>query len=288
MFNTNSKFIGDSSNFGSYGGFGGRTSSDFEQAKEEIREFVLNNLEGDYGPDISLYEYDIQEQFRTQYKKSRSLGIGFFVKTLLDTLINQGVQFGYWREGKRSRFFGIKLKDSGRSSSETVGSQPPHGSSPHEEPKEEYGNERKSQDNFDGFLDDDDDDEDEIRSSSDSKTSLSKAEVIYPTEDSSNVFLLDEPFDDDASTSDDDEDISNWVEDYIQLEPSQEMSVHNMKKLFTVVAKGDEGAFNAFLDKFIAGNRELSIRKEPGKNGKQKRYIHGLALSDKGKQALKK
>jgi hypothetical protein len=254
--------------FGSYSGnnvgsySGSNNANVFAQAKEEAREFVFRDVEGGHGSDVVVSEYDILDHCRQKYSILVSFGIAFFVKSLLEALINAGTQFGFCREGKRSLFFGIKLKDFEPTRSEETGRQDWFASFPQEEKKDHIN----SDEDISNFLGED------ILPSYTPNITVSKESTQCDKAISS------------ADNADDS--ATNWIWDYTQRDPRQNLSLSKLKKVFAAVVTDKSQSFEEFRDKLLANSKDLSVVEGKSKSGKPMRYIVGLALSDKGKAKL--
>lgn len=85
---------------------------DFNKAKEDVAIFVMDYVEETGNEQDSFMEYDAQNLCKRHYPSTTELSIWIFVGMLFQVLLVNGTQFSFRREGKRSRFLGIRLNRS--------------------------------------------------------------------------------------------------------------------------------------------------------------------------------
>jgi hypothetical protein len=90
----------------------------------------------------------------------------------------------------------------------------------------------------------------------------------------------------DDSASDDDDVSIGWVMEYIHNDTNGKLPVAKLRKLYNAIVTNERQTFNEFLDKFMENDGDLELVEEKLENGKVRRYIIGLALSDEGKSTL--
>jgi hypothetical protein len=175
-----------------------RNPSDFGRAKEECWDFVSREIEGGHGRKEVLSEFQMMDHCRSMYHFLTSFGIAFFVKIVLDVLISAGIQFGYWRDGKRSFFWGLRLKGSVPNRFEEPGRQENFSSFPQENRDRNSDSMNPCNDDFSDSLGND----------------FSYSKPV------NRVVSRETDLDEDDDSSDDADASKSWLEDYTQRDPS--------------------------------------------------------------------